>query len=367
MPKLQGIRQTSHGWQVYVKRKVHGRMVFASKHFAADTPLPTLKAERARLTAHFDLGEAPPKAAGDTLRAAADEYLDTITAMPTYKDRKYRIDLWVKVLGPDTPRSSITATLIRTHLDRWRAKGASAGTCNLRLTAIRHLWRVIDGGNANNPARDVPRYREEIQPLDLPTWHDATKAIAHVGGLSRLRLSVLLQTGWPSSTLKRLRAEDIDWKLQEVRLHGRKKGSGTKPRTLPITDEAKRALRQLVDANGLGPFSGSSLYAALHRGATKAGVRPFRVYDLRHLFLTEVTIQTHDERAVSELALHADPRQTRRYTQHAASLRSWDALATFATPHGYSGPNPAIRAVASGRSAGGRIRRKPQGNLKIVG
>lgn len=328
MTRTPGIRWTGHGWQVFVR--VRGQ--FRSKHFPADTPMGVLKAKRAELHALGVLGQAAPTATtGPTLGDDAELYLKAVAGMPTISDRAYRIRLWVSVLGADTPRASVTPAQIRTALQQWKADGKSIGTLNLRLTALRHLWRVLDGRTAPNPARDIPREREPATPLVLPPWKTAVKVVHSVDGLSGIRLRILLYTGWPSAILKKVRPEDIDAKRREVRLHGRQKGTGTRERTLPILPKAKTALMELVKADGMGAFSNSSIHTSLQRACTRAKVRPFSVYTLRHLFLTEMTLRTKDERAVSELAMHSTPQQTRRYTEHAVSTRTRKALATFAT------------------------------------
>src|SRR5204863_3303792 len=167
----------------------------------------------------------------------------------------------------------------------------------------------IDG---SNPVRGVPKYREEELPLDLPSLDDATSAINHAihdkqpkhgGSKSQARLRVLLWTGWPSAVLKQLRPNDIHWQKQTALVHARKKGSGTKPRTVPLLPQALEALRVFAAADAWGPFSGHALYKTLHQGCDRAGVRRFRPYDLRHLLGTTLVACSNDERGTAELML----------------------------------------------------------------
>lgn len=328
MPE-RGIRQTAHGWQVYTTKG--GR--FRSKHFAPDTSPAELRRQRATLEAMATLGVQPPAPAhdGPTLADDVDTYLKAVAGMPTLSDRAYRVKKWRDALGPGRARSGITAVEIRQQLEAWRVAGAKPGTLNLLHTALRHLWTVLDGPDAANPLRGIPRYREEERALALPTW---AQALEVVNGLtpskSQARLRVLLWTGWPSSTLKRLRRGDVSWRKREALLHGRRKGGGTRPRVVPLLPEAAKALRAFDKWDAYGPFSGSALHSLLHRGCDRAGVARFRVYDLRHLFLTRVATRTHDERAVAELGLHSTPQQTWRYTRQAGSTRAKAALARLA-------------------------------------
>ncbi len=197
-----------------------------------------------------------------------------------------------------------------------------------------HLFTVLDGKDARNPVRGVPPYREEETILRLPSLTDARAAIAAVthrwpkkqGTKTQARLRVLLETGWPSAVLKTLTAADIHWKDRAATVSGRRKGRGTTPRTVPLSPAAIAALKQFDKVDAYGTFSGSALHSALHRGCEKAKVRPFSVYALRHLFITRIVAASGDERGASELALHSDPRQTRRYSRHAASTRARAAL-----------------------------------------
>ena len=216
----------------------------------------------------------------------------------------------------------------------------------------------------------MPPYREQERVWRLPSLEDAARAIAAVthgrwpkkdGTKTQARLRVLLYTGWPSAILKQVRREDVNLKTGTARLHGRRKGRGTPPRTVPLSGAAVAALRTFDATQAYGPFSGSSLHSALHRGCQRAKVTPFRVYDLRHLFITTVVAGSSDERGASELALHADPRQTRRYSRQAASERAkaaleaaFPTLPTLPTPDGDSRPLqvPTQRRRRAKRSAG---------------
>jgi integrase len=328
--RTPGIRKTSHGWQVYTT--IGGR--FRSKHFPPDTTPSELKQERSKLKAQATLGLAPEQPRdhdGPTLAEDVESYLKAIAGMTTVSDRTYRIKKWRDALGPDRDRSTVTAVEIRQQLEAWRVAGAKPGTLNLLHTALRHLYTVLDGPDAANPLRAIPRYREEELALSLPSWKTAKAVIDGIApSKSRARLRVLMYTGWPSATLKRLRKADLAWRKKEALLHGRRKGGGTRPRVVPLLPDAVKALREFDKLNAYGPFSGSSLHSLLDRACKRAKVPPFRVYDLRHMFLSRVAARTHDERAVAELGLHSTPQQTWRYTRQAGSTRAKAALARLA-------------------------------------
>lgn len=73
-----------------------------------------------------------------------------------------------------------------------------------------------------------------------------------------------------------------------------------------------------------------TMHSALHRACKVVRVPAFRPYDLRHLFLTTVALATKDDRVVAELGMHADIRQTRRYTMASVNPRLIDGLKAVA-------------------------------------
>ncbi|HWB17017.1 MAG TPA: tyrosine-type recombinase/integrase [Vicinamibacterales bacterium] len=326
---MKGIRRTSSGWQVFAR--VYGE--FRSKHFPPDTPLTTLKRRREELRARAILREPEPHE-GPTFGEDCEIYLQAVAGMPTFSDRAYRIGQWRDALGARRARASITSVEIRQQLELWRTakpKGLAHGSLNLRRTALMHLWTVLDGRSVPNPVRDVPRYDETPEPLRLPSLAQAQRAVAAVGShlthcATRARLRVLLWTGWPAAQLMRLTSVDIDWTHDTATLTARRKGKGTRVRTLPLLPEAVDALRELQDAEAWGPFSTSSMHSALARACKTAGVPTFHPYALRHLFLTRLALASRDDRVVAELGMHADIRQARRYTEQSVDPRIRAAL-----------------------------------------
>lgn len=341
MTKLRGIRQTGSGWQVFVK--VNGK--FRQKHFPPDTPLSVLKRKRDELHAYGVLELDAPKSDGaEPFKDDCDRYLDAVKGMPTFQTREFQIRAWQKALGARKHRANITSVEIRTVLAGWAVKGPgpdqvplSAATLNRYRTALGHLWRVLDGRDAPNPVRDVPKLKEPERVLRLPSRAHIEKAINAVNGISHWRLKVLMWTGWPASILMRVTEKDLDLKHRVAHLHPRRKGEGVPPSTLPLLPQAVEALEGLIQAKGLGPFSTSSLRTSLNLGCDNTKVRRFRPYDLRHWFLTNLMKVTKDQRAVMEMAMHSDPKLTLRYTRQAASTRARQAVATFATRLGKSG------------------------------
>lgn len=320
----KGIRRTKSGWQVYVRVKGE----FRSKHFPPNTDLLDLKTHRDKMKARGWLHLPEPTGPPGSFARDVDDYLTLVAGMITYTDRAYRMRQWVTALGTTIARSDITSLVIRQQLERWRVQGRSPGTLNLYRTALQHFYSVMDGKSGRNPVKDVPRFREVVKPLHLPTLQHAEKAIRQLrkDSKSRARLRVLLWTGWAPAQLMRLTAKDIDRHKRRAFLAGRIKGKGGPSGWKPLLPQAMTALQELHRLNAYGKFSTQAMRMRLHRACVRAKVPIFNIYSLRHRYLTMVALVTKDERAVASLAGHADLSTTARYTRQSHDQRMADAI-----------------------------------------
>lgn len=338
----RGIRPRPNGtWQVYVQ--VGGQ--FRSRTFPADTPLRALIEERERLRLETRYGvQVFADADQRTFRQDAAAYLRLVEGMPTYQDRKYRIDQWVAVFG-SRPRQSITPREIRAQLERWRKHGRhdggplSLGSLNQRRTALMAMYTALDGAQAVNPVKDVPpydeRYSERVRAESMLTCARLIRRL-RVRGKMRAVLYALLWTGWPHALLAEITSDDIDAARGRVRVVRRRKGKGMAPAWIPVVPRAIIALRRLVAREATGKHSTSSLHKALRRAIesenawrraqnAKAG-RPvwslvderFSPYGLRHSFATWAAGRIRDDRALKELLR---TNSIKRYTEGALADR----------------------------------------------
>lgn len=343
---MKNARWTGYGWQFYTR--IRGELV--TEHFRP----ATLKNGREPTTREIDdwiglqravaAGNllAPQPTNGPTLAEDVTRYLTQVQTMPTYRHRKDDLDRWLRVFGPTTARSAITSSDIRAQLERWRKDGYAASTCNHRRTALMHLWSVLDGKSAPNPARDVPRYREAIQPpraLSQPAVRAVLSTMRE--SQTKARLLLMAWTGWPQAQIAALEPADIAWG-KAVFIRGRQKGHGVPGAWLPILPQAWTALRLFKKLGCWGSFSTSAMRMAFRRAAAtvakdkkqskaiRAELRDVTPYQLRHSFGTLIAGVTGDDRAVQTLMLHADIRQTHRYTSATVNPRTAAALKTAA-------------------------------------
>lgn len=297
----RGIYKTPSGFRVYVRI---GKTL-ESKRFP---PTYTLDALRKWRDEHIRL-RRPEKAARGTLAADVEVYLNAVAAMPTYTDRVREISAWLPAFGK-RPRWTLRPEHISAQLAQWRAEGYAPNTCNHRRSALSHLYSVLDGKAAYNPLRDVKAY--PLPPplkrgLPMSTVRKVLKQIR--GPKTRARLEVLAWTGLRPSELMRLTPALVDLK-RGIALVPTAKGGP--PREIAFT-LAKAAWKRLVKADALGEFSVQSTRKSLHRACEKAGVPPFRVYDLRHSFLSALRQSGADLSDVQAQAGHSDIALTRRY------------------------------------------------------
>lgn len=357
-----GIRRTPHGWQAYIRViGPGGTPTFRSKRFPADTDIVTMKRWRTEQRARADLRlpDQPRVYGAATLGDDVKHYLDTIKSMETYEDRERHLHQWRDALGADTIRASITSADIKIVMEKWKKDGYTRivggkpkkhdfkeGTLNHYRTALMALWTALDGPDATNPARGLKRLRPDVQPLDLPSIEDAERVIAAInrddrkkyrddakerrdGRATRARLRVMLWTGWPPAQIMALEKERLQRELKtgDVTVSRRRKGRGTTTQVIPILPKAIVALAEFDEAEAYGDFHTSSIWKSVHAACARVGVRPFRPYDLRHLFLTMMAEQTGDAIAVNFLGMHTTMKQTERYIERAKVTRARMAIA----------------------------------------
>lgn len=345
-----GIVRTPRGFRAFV-RVAPGPGGLKSKCFKPGTSLLTMRRWREEQRVRKHLGADLPET-GHTLREDVAAYLRQVQTMPTIRHRRDDLALWLKVLGPDRPRHAITSGDIRAQLEQWRADGYAASTVNHRRTALMHLWSVLDGKSAPNPARDVPRYHEDSQdaPPRALSQTAADLIMACMGpSLTRARLELYRWTGWDQATMAQLTPADIRWD-DAVNVPTRKKGRGVVRQWLPLLPQGWAALREYKRLGAWGAFSTASARTRFRRAARKARRQVATAYakrtmdraaarrlraelldvtpkQLRHTFGTLVAAVTQDDRAVQALLQHADLRQTHRYTGATVDPRVAAALA----------------------------------------
>lgn len=258
-----------------------------------------------------------------TLAQDAERYLAAVRAMPSYTSRRRLIELWVAVMG-EFKRKDIQPAGIRAALGAFQ-RTYSPQYCRHLLRSLQHLYTVLDGKGAANPAREVPL---PVVPPPLPRSIPVlavARILHHVKRRTktRARLAVIATTGMAHAELRKLRPQDIDWAGGTVFIQGRMKGGGTRARRIPLTTHSRLALAVFARRNAWGHFSGSSMHSKFVEACERAGYPKsgWRPYDLRHTLATQLAHLTRDEGAVQAWLGHTNVSTTQRYTMGSVNAR----------------------------------------------
>lgn len=334
--RLIGIRRKGRGWRADIR--VNGKLY--TKQFSLDTPVDEMQAWRMAQVATY----ATSVPASGSFAADIDTYLQRVAAMPTYKQRAAHLELWAEALGSARARRTITPTEIDQVLQEWLLTAAPA-TVRKRRTALQSLFVTLDGKLAKNPVKATANPKPpkpEARGLDylsierivaaMPT-HQSTRPGARPQlALATVRVAVLAYTGLPPGRLQTVTETDLQLTAKTVRLHARRKGKGTAPQTLPLTDEGLAAFKAFHAANAYGRFAIESVNRSFKRAAKRIGIDPRTVhlYDLRHSFGMEMYRVTRDLATVARFLGHAPGSViTARYAQGANAVVDQAAAATF--------------------------------------
>lgn len=322
-----GIRKTVSGWQVYLRRDRE----FLSTHFQKDADLTELRRWRDQQIGRRMADVPKLTVGGSSFADEAKAYLQLVSGLTSISTRRAAINAWVQAFGAKATRADLTHRDIRRILDQWKRHGYKPATLNMRRMALKHLWKTLDPA-APNPVAHVPSYPDPFTGWQLPTWDEALKAVQAIDREDcRIKLTLMLWTGWPPSDMQRIRPERVNLPQLEVTLLGRRKGRGTDLEILPMLPQAADALNAFLNAQAWGGYwHTATLGRALKRGCKAANVTPFRVYDLRHVFGTKLATITKDDRVVAALMRHKKLAMTWRYTINSVAPRLKEALAEAA-------------------------------------
>ncbi len=320
------------------------------KRFPLETDLREI--QRWQLTTRATLiGDRPLKADRGTLAHAVPRYLSTLTGR-RLKDARALLQHWIDSPLGRQPRTAITRAMVLSQLAAWETAGVAASSINHRLLELRALFRELDAEETSpyNPTLDI-RKRREPEPAPRAVSYDILEAIiaympdrgrAVTAGDARptasqtkARARVMAYTGLPPAQVMKIQPGHVDWQAGTLHVTPRRKGKGTKGRTIPLLPQAVDALTWFFACGATGPYSTSAFYKSwkvaqrrlvkeLQRLAKAQGHDPrsivlpaIRPYDLRHSWGTEAMKRTSNLLGVQTLMLHARVSTTERYLKSA--------------------------------------------------
>jgi integrase len=332
------------------------------KRFPKDTALKTMKAWQEDQRSALRREKLRP--VKGTLADGVERYLalPEVKALVAYKDRVREISAWLKGFG-HLQRHLITPEQVRAQLNQWRYDdNLAAQTCNLRRHAFGHLYTLLDGKNAYNPVRDVPKFKT---PKPTAKWLPYETIEAVFGVMRRnetiARLMLMAYAGYRPSEIKRTQPSDVLPFLDLPEPFAIKRcGKGGNPVSMPLTPKAVDAWRLLIKALGILDATPDQWTAKMRFGtssmnhnwkdamrragdnavaeAEKAGANadtlraialrfePVHCYRLKHSFAVRLLIACDNKELVQKALGHTSEKTTSIYTMMAVDPRLTEAI-----------------------------------------
>lgn len=266
--------------------------------------------ERTKLRAkrpHVDRGPLAQDAA---------RYLKLVAHLASKKARKVEVMAWVAELA-GKHRNEVKPAHVYAARSKWLGAGLSPKTINNRVQTLRHLYRTLDGKQAETPC-------DEIAPLAVPktppqvispeTIIGVDTTLQHFEQVKRLlsaktraRFRVYATSGRRPCEIMRTQPEDID--LERRVWYVRDAKGGYTP-GLYLNNDLLAAWQFFIEAEAWGKFDTNSFARSLRSAGWPAGVRP---YNLRHSLWITASERGADLSDIQAGAGHKSMATTRRH------------------------------------------------------
>lgn len=292
---------------------IHGKPKELS--FPPYTPLSTIRdAMDAYKRKHKGSGRA--KAARGTLAQAVDQWEGQEQHLASWKERRAELRAWVVLYG-GVLLSMIDAEDVRRAMGTWTAAGISPKTIRNRLWSLKHLYKLVNGPDAETPVDHVEppaKVRTIINPTPVETILHvyATLLIYEQTGRlrdakTRARFMVRASTGRRPCEIMRAQPEDVD---RERRIWRVRDAKGGWSEGLYLNDDMLAAWTLFAEAEAWGDFNTGSQAEVLRHAGWPAESRP---YNLRHSMGMALSEAGHDLADVGAALGQTDTRTTRQH------------------------------------------------------
>lgn len=215
-------------------------------------------------------------------------------------------------------------------------KPIKPATVNRELTLLSGLfkWLVRTGKASANPVTGITFLRENNDQTRVVTDQEFRAYVIAAGQPLRDVAMMMFHTGLRPSEVFNLRKEDLDFANGKIRITSGKTDAAK--RRLTMSDEVRRILTVRFDsAKGDLLFPGGKnadqdkplvkLTNAHLKAIERAGLKPFRLYDLRHTFATHLTQSGVDLMTVKAILGHSRLEMVQRYS-HPTEQHQADAI-----------------------------------------
>lgn len=209
-------------------------------------------------------------------------------------------------------------------------EGRSVKTKKEYLTSLKAaLNRAVKAGwLARNPVRDVRAPGKIIRKVSFLTEEEVALLQEHASEDLRIAIVILSNTGMRLSELWALRWKDVDLCNRQiwVRSYDGFVPKGRKDRSIPLNDQALRAISEMADDRDDGDVfvyrltcNKKRLSNKFGRYARKLGINA-RLHDLRHTFASYLAMRGTPLAVIQELLGHAQISTTMIYAHLSPSI-----------------------------------------------
>lgn len=272
---------------------------------------------RAQLEKRIPATVAGRSATLGTLHADAIRYYPLIKHLADWVSRRSEIRAWLPELG-DRYRHTIDRTDILRIRGEWKTAGVAHRTINNRVSALKDLYKKLDGDDAPTPCDGVNMLTPPRTPIQRISPELVNRVCANLlkpQGVGRpakhrlkdrARLMVMATTGKRPCEIERARPMDVNldhrvWSVRDA------KGGWSEGQYL--NDEMIVAWKAFFAANAWGPFSDKFAHR-LRKAGWPEGVRP---YNNRHTAWITASESGADLADIQAGAGHRNIRTTREH------------------------------------------------------
>ena len=275
--------------------------------------------------ADLDRGLGQPLRNSDeklTLTAIITRYAREVASLKRGADQELqRLRVFAKHPIAQIDVSKITAAMIVSYRDK-RLETVAGATVRRELALLRHVFEVAMkewGLCLSNPVKMVrlpPPAKSRDRRLAASEW----PAFWSAAEKSKAKwwkpfLIIAIETGMRRSELLALQWSEVDMTRNVAHLRHTKNGLD---RSVPLTPSALRTLEALRDGRGDCPqvfaVNANAVHQAWLRQVARAGLRNFRLHDLRHEAVSRFFEMGLTSAEVALISGHRDPRMLARYT-----------------------------------------------------
>jgi integrase len=270
----------------------YGNCAQKERRFTPGTPKRVIRDwKRRELARMMKRSPQPERAApAGSLGKDVEAYVRLVRHLADWVSRRAELRAWVVALG-DRPRHTVTREDVLRVRGAWVEAGVAAKSVNNRVSALRNLYRVLDGpdGGPSPCDRLAPLPTVKVPPRTI-TAAEVNRVLAALLAQAsagrrgrpalhalqdRARLMVLASTGKRPIEVERAQPDDVDLQARVWRTRDAKGGFSP---GLYLNAEMVLAWEAFIAAEAWGPFP-DHFPRRLRRAGWPPGVRP---YNLRH-------------------------------------------------------------------------------------